>query len=93
MLKKNIQWISMLKLHKLNTSFSKLFKSLQTLKLSSIYQIFKELFDEISTQCQRTTTSNRDRILLKDLPLLVWQIVNQPNPFDQNALRLIYKNI
>ena len=87
MLKKNIQWISMLKLHKLNTAFSKLFRSLQSLKLSSIYQIFKELFDEISTHCQRTTPSNRDRVLLKDLPLLVWQIVNQPNPFDQNVLR------
>ena len=87
MLKKNIQWISMLKLHKLNTAFSKLFRSLQSLKLSSIYQIFKELFDEISMHCQRTTPSNRDRVLLKDLPLLVWQIVNQPNPFDNNVLR------
>ena len=87
MLKKNIQWISMLKLHKLNTAFSKLFKNLQSLKLSSIYQIFKELFDEISIHCQRTTPSNRERVLLKDLPLLVWQIVNQPNPFDENDLR------
>ncbi|MDD6067908.1 MAG: transposase, partial [Succinivibrio sp.] len=87
MLKKNIQWISMLKLHKLNTAFSNLFRSLQSLNLSSIYQIFKELFDEISMHCQRTTPSNRDRVLLKDLPLLVWQIVNQPNPFDKNVLR------
>ena len=55
--------------------------------ISDHLQIFKELFDEISTHCQRTTPSNRDRVLLKDLPLLVWQIVNQPNPFDKNVLR------
>ena len=52
-----------------------------------MWAIYKELFDEISTHCQRTMPSNRDRVLLKDLPLLVWQIVNQPNPFDKNVLR------
>ena len=87
MLKKNIQWISILKLHKLNSVFSKLFKSLQSLKLSSIYQIFKDLFDEISMHCQRITPSNHDRVLLKEVPLLLWQIINQPNPFDKSVLR------
>ena len=42
-------------------------------------------------QCQRTTPSNRDRVLLKDLPLLVWQIFNQPNPFVEKCLTVLGK--
>ena len=43
-------------------------------------QIFKELLDDIALLCQRTKPSNRDIVKLKDLPTLVNQIVNQPNP-------------
>ena len=45
-----------------------------------IVQIFKELLDDIALLCQRTKPSNRDAVKLKDLPTLVWQIINQPNP-------------
>lgn len=73
-------WISMLKLHKQNECFDVLFKALLFRKSSTVYQIFKELLDEIARLCQRTKPSKRDTILLKDLPTLVNQIVNQPNP-------------
>ena len=63
------------------------YKNVKNLLLLLCGSIYKELFDEISTHCQRTMPSNRDRVLLKDLPLLVWQIVNQPNHFDENVLR------
>ena len=49
---------------------------------------FKELFDDICSYCQKTTPSNRDRALLKDLPLLLWQIVNQRKYFDKKLLRI-----
>lgn len=73
-------WISMLKLHKQNECFKKLFNALLNRELSTVYQIFKELLDEIARLCQRTKPSKRDTILLKDLPTLVNQIVNQPTP-------------
>ena len=75
-----LEWISMLKLHKQNDSFEELFKALLYRKLSTVYQIFKELLDEITLFCQRTKPSNRDAVNLKDLPSLIWQIINQPNP-------------
>lgn len=43
-------------------------------------KFFKELLDDIVLLCQRTKPSNRDIVKLKDLPTLVWQIVEQPNP-------------
>ena len=70
----------MLKLHKQNECFKKLFNALLNHKLSTVYQIFKELLDDIALLCQRSEPSNRDIVKLKDLPTLVWQIVNQPNP-------------
>lgn len=69
----------MLKLHKQNECFNVLFKALLLRKSSTVYQIFKELLDDIALLCQRTEPSNRDIVKLKDLPTLVWQIVNQPN--------------
>ncbi|MGN0902652.1 MAG: IS4 family transposase [Succinivibrio sp.] len=77
---KSFEWISMLKLHKQNDCFERLFKALLFRKSSTVYQIFKELLDDIALSCQRTKPSNRDISKLKDLPTLVWQIVNQPNP-------------
>ena len=73
-------WISMLKLHKQNECFKKLFNALLFRKLYTVYQIFKELLDDIALLSQRTEPSNRDIVKLKDLPTLVWQIANQPNP-------------
>lgn len=69
----------MLKLHKQNECFNVLFKVLLLRMSSTVYQIFKELLDDIALLCQRTEPSNRDIVKLKDLPTLVWQIVNQPN--------------
>lgn len=71
-------WITMLKLHKQNECLKKLFNALLNRKLSTVYQIFKELLDEIARLCQRTKPSKQDTILLKDLPTLVNQIVNHP---------------
>ena len=65
--------------------FEFLFNELLFRKSSTVYQIFKELLDDIALLCQRTELSNRDTILLKDLPTLVNQIVNQPNPFAKIA--------
>lgn len=70
----------MLKFHKQNDCFEKLFKALLFSKSYTVYQIFKELLDDIALLCQRSEPSNRDIVKLKDLPTLVWQIVNQPNP-------------
>ena len=70
----------MLKLHKQNEYFKTLFKALLYRKLSTVYQIFKELFDDIALLCQRTKPSNRNAVKLKDLPTLVWQIINHPTP-------------
>jgi len=70
----------MLKLNKQNECFDVLFKALLFRKSSTVYQIFKEPLDDIVLLCQRTEPSNRDIVKLKDLPTLVWQIVNQPNP-------------
>ena len=76
----SFEWISMLKLHKQNDCFDVLFNALLFRKSSTVYQIFKDLLDDIALNCQRTKPSNRDISKLKDLPTLVWQIVNQPNP-------------
>ena len=43
-------------------------------------QIFKELLDDIALNAKRSMPSNRDRVELKDLPLLIWEIVNHPRP-------------
>lgn len=76
--KGGISFISMLKLHKLNDSFTEMFNTILTKGWSSIYQFFKELLEKIAASCQRTNPSKRDKILLKDLPYLLEQIVNQP---------------
>ena len=75
-----LEWISMLKLHKQNECFETLFEALLYRKLSTVYQIFKELLDDIALLCQRTKPSNRDAVKLKDLPTLVLQIINHPTP-------------
>ena len=76
----NINYLSLLKLHKRNLSFRKLFDALLNKGSSTVYQIFKELLDDIALNARRSKPSNRDRVLLKDLPLLIWQIVNHPRP-------------
>lgn len=68
----------MLKLHKQNDCFDDLFKALLFRKPCTVYQIFKELLNDIALLCQRTEPSNRDIVKLKDLPSLELQIVNQP---------------
>lgn len=50
----SFKWISMLKLHKQNGCFEGLFKALLFRKSSTVYQIFKELLDDIDLLCQRT---------------------------------------
>src|SRR5574344_1453004 len=50
----------------------------QVRNTSTIYQIFKELLCEIALSCKRSKPSQRDRLAIKDLPLLLWQIVKQP---------------
>lgn len=70
----------MLKLHKQNDCFDDLFKALLFRKSSTVYQIFKELLDDIALLHQRSEPSNRDIVKLKDLPTLELQIVNQPPP-------------
>ncbi len=70
----------MLKLHKQNDCFEVLFKTLLLRKSSTVYQIFKELLDDIALLCQRSAPSNRDIVKLKDLPTFVNQIVNHPTP-------------
>ena len=76
----NINYLSLLKLHKRNLSFRKLFDALLNKGSSTVYQIFKELLDDIALNARRSKPSNRDRVLIKDLPLLIWQIVNHPRP-------------
>ena len=76
----NINYLSLLKLHKRNLSFRKLFDALLNKGSSTVYQILKELLDDIALNARRSKPSNRDRVLLKDLPLLIWQIVNHPRP-------------
>ena len=41
-------------------------------------KFLKELLGEIALCCKRSKPSQRDRLLIKDLPLLLWHIVNQP---------------
>ena len=77
-LKHGMSYLSMLKLHRYNGLFTAMFDALAHKNRSTIYQVFKELLDDIALFCRRTEPSNRDRVLLKDLPLLIWQIVNQP---------------
>ena len=48
----------------------------------------RKIFLKFTAQCQLKhfiamylhSTNNRDRVLIKDLPLLIWQIVNHPRP-------------
>lgn len=68
----------MLKLHKQNDCFDDLFKALLFRKSSTVYQIFKELLNDIALLYQRTEPSNRDIVKLKDLPTLELQIVTPP---------------
>lgn len=76
----NLKWLSMLKLHKRNAVFKRLYEALLSKGLSTVYQIFKELLDDIALNAKRSMPSNRDRVELKDLPLLIWEIVNHPRP-------------
>lgn len=80
-----IEWLSMLKLHNLNFGFNKLFQSLQNKGLSTVYQIVKKLLDDIALYCKRSKPSNRDSVLFKDLPMLLWQIVNTNRPHAKSA--------
>lgn len=50
--------------------FKTFFKALLYRKLSTVYQVFKELLDDIALLCQRTKPSNRDAVKLKDLPTI-----------------------
>lgn len=77
-LKHGITNLSLLKLHRYNDLFGDFLNALAYKSRSSIYQIFKELLADIAKFCTRTEPSMRDRIMLKDLPLLFWQIANQP---------------
>lgn len=76
----------MLKFHKQNDCFDDLFKALLFRKSSAVYQIFKELLNDIALLCQRTEPSNRDIVKLKDLPTLELQIVT---PLLLNLLKVL----
>lgn len=58
-------------------AFTSLYKVDQKSVAHSSGSIYKELLANIAEFCKRTIPSQRDRILLKDLPLL-WQIFKQP---------------
>ncbi len=59
--------------------FKKLVMTIATREKSTIYQIFKELTEFVKTRCLRGAPSQRDKDRLKDLPLLVWDIVSSPD--------------
>ncbi|SFS83170.1 hypothetical protein SAMN02910357_02092 [Succinivibrio dextrinosolvens] len=77
MIKHRIDDLSLLKVHTYNVLYEKLLFAVAYRNRSTIYQIFKELLGEIALCCKRSKPSQRDRILIKDLPLLLWQIFNQ----------------
>ena len=77
-IKHEITNLSLLKLHKYNDLFDDFVNALANKSRSTIYRILKELLANIAEFCTKTTPSQRDRILLKDLPLLFCQIANQP---------------
>ena len=62
------------------TAFTTLYKVDQKSVAHSRAFICKDLLDDIALLCQRTKPSNREAVKLKDLPTLVWQIINHPNP-------------
>ncbi len=78
MIKHKIDDLSLLKVHTYNVLYEKLLFAFAYRNRSTIYQVFKELLGEIALCCKRSKPSQRDRLLIKDLPLLLWQIVNQP---------------
>ena len=78
MIKHKIDDLSLLKVHTYNVLYEKLLFAFAYRNRSTIYQVFKELLGEIALCCKRSNPSQRDRLLIKDLPLLLWQIVNQP---------------
>ena len=78
MIRHKIDDLSLLKVHTYNVLYEKLLFAFAYRNRSTIYQIFKELLGEIALCCKRSKPSQRDRLLIKDLPLLLWQIVNQP---------------
>lgn len=78
MIRHKIDDLSLLKVHTYNVLYEKLLFAFAYRNRSTIYQVFKELLGEIALCCKRSKPSQRDRLLIKDLPLLLWQIVNQP---------------
>ena len=80
MIRHKIDDLSLLKVHTYNVLYEKLLFAFAYRNRSTIYQVFKELLGEIALNARRSKPSNRDRVLLKDLPLLIWQIVNHPRP-------------
>lgn len=78
MIKHKIDDLSLLKVHTYNVLYEKLLHAIAYRNRSTIYQIFKELLCEIALSCKRSKPSQRDRLAIKDLPLLLWQIVKQP---------------
>ena len=70
--------LSLLKVHTYNVLYEKLLFAFAYRNRSTIYQIFKELLREIALSCKRSKPSQRDRLLIKEQPLLLRQIVNQP---------------
>lgn len=78
MIRHKIDDLSLLKVHTYNVLYEKLLFAFAYRNRSTIYQVFKELLGEIALSCKRSKPSQRDRLLIKDLPLLLWQIVNQP---------------
>ena len=84
-IKHRITQLSLLKLHKYNDLFTKFLDAIAYKGRSRIYQIFKELLDNIAQFTQRTKPSNRDTVLVKDLPLLLWQLANESEDSKKNA--------
>ena len=78
MIRHKIDDLSLLKVHTYNVLYEKLLFAFAYRNRSTIYQVFKELLGEMALSCKRSKPSQRDRLLIKDLPLLLWQIVNQP---------------
>ena len=86
MIRHKIDDLSLLKVHTYNVLYEKLLVSFAYRNRSTIYQVFKELLGEIALNCKRSKPSQRDRLLIKDLPLLLWQLVNRPG-FKEKSLK------
>ena len=78
MISLKIDDLSLLKVHAYNALYVKLLFTFAYRNRSTIYQIFKELLGEIALSCKHPKPSQRALLLIKALPLLLWQLVNQP---------------